>query len=319
MSKLWTRDKQILKCDDSLSLKDKLNGGLWAKTEILMGHDLINNPNGKSTLGETLFSTHNIVPIGGVSYTMERLFGIKEEQIIIPTLYQEMGIGAADSLAPTETYVSPTGDKPVYYRYGHFTQLFAIGITGTGENDVTKYYPDYREKSIEVAYVSEDGLRVTGQFIPFRYTTEDLDSEDRLKYFGRKVDEEGVTGYYLKRFDTDAVIKHIWKTGEEITEETLVSDREVWENITGLNTIESFTEIIISLSEKDVKEWFIHLDQEDRARINTIALYNGEYVPVTGQIMGDYRDCRLFSKFCFKPEYLDLNKDLTFIYRVYGS
>lgn len=47
--------------------------------------------------------------------------------------------------------------------------------------------------------------------LPFRYTTEMLDSDERKQYFGKKVDDDGVTGYYLKRYEADAVIKHVWK------------------------------------------------------------------------------------------------------------
>lgn len=307
--------------NDDLSLKDERSSGLWAKTEVLGGYDFINNPNGKSSLGEVCFTQHNIVPIGGVSYVMERVFGIKETQIEIPTLYDESGIGIANSLPPTETYQKPGGQGTVHYRYGHFTQLFGVGITGTGENDITVYNPDYREKSINITVVNPDGLTVRGTMIPFRYTTEVLSTVDRLKYFGKKVDDEGVTSYFLKRFDTEAVIKHIWKTGEDVEEETLVPSSDVWENINGLNAVESFTEIILKISKEDVKEWFIHLEQADRARINTIALFNGEYVKDEEDPtdFGDYRDVKMFSKLCINPEYLNLNKDLTIIYRVYGS
>lgn len=310
---------EILK--DNLSVKDKIAPGLWARTEILGGYDLITKPNGMTSLGETLFTTHNIVPIGGVSYVMQNVFGIQETQIEIPTLYAETGIGVADSLAPTDTYKKPGGYGTPVYRYGHFNQLFAVGITGSGENDVTVYNPDYREKGIAMSTVSSDGLTIKGTMIPFRYTADTLDASDRLKYFGKKKDESGVTAYYLKRFEGDAVIKHIWKTGEDTEEETLVSSSEIWTNTSGLNAIESFTEIVLKITKEDVKEWFVNLEQEDRARINTIAIFNGEYVinEEDPNDFGDYRDCRLFSKYCMNPEYLNLNKDLTFIYRIYGS
>lgn len=305
---------------DSISVGQK--PGLWAKTEVIGGYGLNLNPTGKSTLDEVLFDDHNIVPITGVSYVMEQMFGVKEEQIIIPSLYSETGIGIADSdIITEETYQSPNGDKNPIYRYGHFVQTFAVGITGTAENDVTVYKPDYREKSINIDLVGPDGLEITGTMIPFRYTAEMLDSDERKQYFGKKVDNEGITAYYLKRFESDPIIKHIWKSGEDDDSEELISQADVWENITGLNAVESFTEIIIKLNKKDVKEWFINLEQEDRARINTIALFNGQFVKDEDDPndYGDYRDCRMFSKLCISPEYLNLSKDLNIIYRVYGS
>lgn len=326
-----------IKAKDRFSFKDSgilmpvedLTNGLWARTEVIGGYgDFIINPTGKSSLGEQCFNTHNIVPIGGVSYVMEKVFGVREQQIEVPTMYEQSGIGNPNSLAPKETYLTPDGEVNVLYRYGHFAQIYGIGITGTAENDVTVYHPDYRENGIRMSKVNADGLTVTGTMIPFRYTAEMLNSKERKQYFGKKTDENGMTGYYYKRFETTAMIKHVWKTGEDIEhseteedpEEQLVSSADVWENKYGLNTVESFTEFFLKISKKDVKEWFIALEQPDRARINTIALFAGEYTKDANNPAdyGDYRDCKLFSKLCINPEYLSMSKDLNIIYRVYG-
>lgn len=306
---------------DGLSISDNtFKSGLWARTEVIGGYGEVNeNPLGKSTLGEVCFRSSNIVPIGGVSYVMQKLFGVEEEQIDIPTLYEENGIGYPNSTPATETYESPDGKKTIVYRYGHLVQLYGVGITGTAENDVTIYKPDYREKNINITKVNTDGLTVTGTMVPFRYTAETLDTTERKMYFGKKKDSKGVTGYYLKKFESEPTIKHVWKTGED-TDETLIASSDVWTNTAGLNAVESFTEIILKISKKDVKEWFIELEQPDRTRINTIALFDGQYVPneTNPSDTGDYRDVRLFSKLCINPEYLNLSKDLNIIYRVYG-
>ena len=311
--------------DDRLQFTDTISNGshgMWARTEVIGGYGEVNiNPLGKSTIGETIFNQHNIVPIGGVSYVMENIFGINETQIEVPTLYEETGIGISNSTPPTETYITPDGVKSIIYRYGNFVQLFGVGITGTAENDVTIYKPDYREKAINLSKVNSDGLTVTGTILPFRYTEEMLNSNERKQYFGKKTDAEGITGYYLKKFESEPVIKHIWKTGEDVEDETLVSPSDVWTNTSGMNAVESFTEIYLKISKKDIKEWFISLEQEDRTRINTIALFTGEFVKDENDPTdyGDYRDVKLFSKLCINPEYLNLNKDLNIIYRVYGA
>ena len=147
-------------------------------------------------------------------------------------------------------------------------------------------------------------------------------SSERKQYFGKlKSSSNGETAYYLKRFESDPVIKHVWKTGEDVDEETLVTESEVWENTSGLNAVETFTEIILKIGKRDIKEWFLALDQEDRTRINTIALFNGRFVKDNNNPAdyGDYEDVRLFSKLCINPEYLTLSKDFNIIYRVYGS
>ena len=311
--------------NDSLQFNDHITDGkpgLWARTEVVGGYGDFNiNLNGKSSLGEQIFSQSNIVPIGGVSYVMQNMFGVEETQIEIPTLYEETGIGITNSTPATETYKTPDGNKAIIYRTGHFVQLFGVGITGTAENDVTIYKPDYRESSINLSKVNADGLTVTGTILPFRFTQETLNSSERKQYFGKKVDAEGITGYYLKRFESEPVIKHIWKTGEDVESETLVSSSDVWANTSGMNAVESFTEIFIKISKKDIKEWFANIEQEDRCRINTIALFTGEFVKDDEDATdyGDYRDVTLFSKLCINPEYLNLNKDLNIIYRVYGA
>ena len=307
---------------DGVSFKDTTGqSGLWVKTEIIGGYgDIHFNPYGKSTLDEVIFRTHNIVPIGGTSYAMERLFGIKESQIDIPTMYEQNGIGIIDSAEPEDTYLTPNGNKAYVYRPGHFVQLFGIGITGTAENDVTIYNPDYRENGITISRVNSDGQTVTGTLLPFRYTEETLDSDERKQYFGKKT-ENGITGYYLKRFEADPIIKHIWKTGEDVDDEELIAPQDVWENTAGLNAVESFTEFALQINKKDVKEFFIAQEHEDRTRINTIALFNGEFVKDQNNPAdyGDYRDVRLFSKLVINPEYLNLAKDLNLLYRVYTS
>ena len=141
--------------NESMIFNDHISegkSGLWARTEVIGGYGDFNiNPNGKSSLGEQIFRQSNIVPIGGVSYVMQNLFGVNENQIDIPTLYEETGIGLTNSTPPTETYKTPNGNKAIIYRKGHFVQLFGVGITGTAENDVTIYKPDYRENSINLS------------------------------------------------------------------------------------------------------------------------------------------------------------------------
>lgn len=297
-------------------------GGLWARTEVVGGYGLNYSDKGKSSLDEVVFSSHNTVPIGGVQYVFERLFGVKGP-LTVPTLYTTNGIGKANSGSSTNTYLTPTGDKAEIYRVGNLVTTFGVGITGTAENDITVYPVDYRESGIGMNVVNTDGATIEGTMIPFRYTADDLSETEKLKYFGKKTDADtGYVSYFLKTFDTDPTIKHVYVTGEEAEEdnETEATDLDVWVNRVGDNAIESFTEFILRINSKDVKEWFRYLEQEDRARINTIALFYGEYIEEeSDNDMGDYRDCRMFSKLNIPVEFLSLSKDLVLIYRVYGS
>lgn len=318
--------------DDKFHMSDKIvdvsmqtnqSHGLWRRTEVMYGFgDFVRatSPFGKSTLTGEYRVEENMVVIGGVQYAMEQIFGEKGEQIPIPTLYSETGIGYEDSLPPTETFDTPEGPKTIIYRPGNRVWLFGTGITGTAENDITVHPTDYREKSINMAKVTSDGLTLRGTMIPFRFTAAQLTELERKQYFGKKASADGTTGYYLKRFEQPAAIRHTWKTGEDVEEETLVSSSDVWENNAGMNAVETFTEFFLRINKKDIKEWFINLDQKDRTRVNTISLWSGEFIRKdSNDIDGDYRDVRLFSKLNIPVEFLVLNKDLNIIYRVYGS
>lgn len=324
---------------DSLNLHDsngnvafpKSHSSLWAKTEVLCSHaDVVLNPTGKASFapGCPFTKSSNMVPISGVQYVMEQLFGIRDS-VEIQTLYSSDGIGKLNSTNPTDTdafaYDTPEGTKKaVIYRPGHLVQLFGIGITGTAENDITVYPVDYKETSMNISRQisssnSDIALTLTGTMIPFRYTTEELSVVERQQYFGKKAMDDGFTAYYLKRFEAEPVIKHVWKTGYSITDD----ETEIPVDFVNYsNAIESFTEIVLKISTKDVKDYFTYIEQSDKTRINTIALFNGKYVynkdtDLNG--VGDYQDVRLFSKLNIPVEYLSMNKDLNIIYRVYGS
>ena len=321
--------------------------GLWAKTEVLASYDDIaydkngvayfarKIPTGVSALGETLFRTEkveplwtmsNMVPIGGCQYAMEKLFGVKADQFSIHTLYRSndgtiTNIGLDDSNGTGPSYDIPGGTASSPYNTGNFVQLFGIGTTGTAENDITVHNVDYRETSIDISRVTTDNKTLTGTMVPFRYTSTDLSDTEKEQYFGKKLDSDtGKTFYYLKKFKSAPEIKHIWRTGEENDgNEQEVDNGSLWSNNNGINVIESFTQCELIISKKDVKEWFIAQGQEDRARINTIALFTGEYVKNADGSIGDYRDVRLFSKLNIPTEYLSISKDLNLIYRVYTA
>ena len=235
MSNVVLKDKISLKREE---LDIHASHGLWARTEILCSNgDVIDNPRGKSSFapGCPFTKSENMVPIGGVEYVFEQIFGVSGTQFEVPTLYTEAGIGKPNSLPPAETYRIPDTEKGlaqyknIVYRNGHLVQLFGIGITGTAENDITVYPVDYREKSITLSRVTKDGLSLKGTMVPFRYTAEQLSSIERQRYFGKKLEDDGNTAYYLKRFESDPVIKHVWITGEDYEDgdERLVSSSEV--------------------------------------------------------------------------------------------
>lgn len=316
--KIYLKDELPLKADRIGSQR-----GFWVKTEILGGYGIHKNPvTGISELDETIFTSKNTVCIGGVQYAMEQIFGISGP-ITVPTLYSQMGIGAADKNYTGREIDVPdgTGKHTMPYAYGNRICLFGIGLSGYGggENAITKYPVDYRENAIQNVKSGSDGTSLNGLMIPFRYTTQDLSSTDQTKYFGIKTDSStGYTSYFLKRFETEPNIYHYWNTSGTVDgsedDASEVTQAEVWDS-TRTTAVLSLTEITLKVSNKDVKEYFEITGSLGDPRFNTVALYDAIY----DADESDYRNVRMFSKLYIPNENLSLSKDLDLIYRVYGA
>ena len=309
--------------NDSISLIDRQGSSaihshtptLWNKTEIIGGYGVHTAANGISVLDETVLSSANMVTLGGVQLAMELIFGVKGP-VTVPTLYTDAGIGLPDANVDTSkaTIQTPEGTKVLPHNPGYNVVLFGVGVTGTAENSTTEIDVSYREKSINVNLTATDGTVLTGQILPFRYTDSTLTAAESLQYFGKKTFDNDVVGYYLKRFDSDPVIHHLWKTGEDSEDEPEVENSEVWTS-NRTTPVESLTEKVLTLSIKDLKEFYTANDEVKKTRFNTIALFSAQYNPANG----DYENVRMFSKLNIPVENLSLAKDLSFIYRVYGS
>lgn len=280
---------------DDISFVDKTGGSnktrtLWARTKIVGGYGLYKDQFGVSQLNEVCFEQENMVPLGGVQYAMEMIFGVKGS-IVIPTLNELYQIGALGS------GITPAEGMP--YAYGQKVCLFGIGVGGAASNNLTTLDVNYNEYDIS-------------EMIPFRYTNDALSDSDSLKYFGKKYVDD-VQAYFLKRFDTDPVIKHCYKSGID-GEDGPEADDNVFTSVNNTG-IESFTETCLTITKKDVREWFIHNGNIEEARVNSIGLFTAVY----DEQLQDYANIRLFSKLNIPTEPLSLTKDMNIIYRVYGA
>ena len=309
-------------------------GKLWAKTEIIAGYGYhhSNNRFALSYLDEQIFDPQeNTVPISGVQTLLQMAFGVNGP-IIIDTLYNKHGIGLPDEPAVPSFLVPQNEDiegsatlREAIYQPGHLVQLFGVGITGTAENNITVHKVGYRETDIEMIVNTADG-KVDGIMLPFRYTESELDPNERQKYFGKKLDTvTGKTGYYLKRFEAFPEIKHIWRSSDQTNSkvaEVVATNNTIWD-FSRDDALKSLIEIHFRIDQDDLKEYFNYkLDQPEAARFNTIALFDGRYSEVnkpTSEQFGDYCNVRLFSKLNIPTEPVSLEKDLEFIYRIYGS
>jgi hypothetical protein len=326
----------IRNIEDQLTIKkDELKGGLWAKTEIVAGYGYHHSDDrfALSYLDEPIFDpVENTVPVSGVQSIFQMAFGI-QGPITLDTMYAKHGIGIPDE-STVPSFLVPTNQDieggattmSSMYQNGHLVQLVGLGITGTAENNITVHKVGYRETDIEMTVKTSDGV-VDAIMLPFRYTESDLDPNERQMYFGKKLDAEtGKTAYYLKRFETFPEIKHIWRSTDEQpgkkVSEVVATNETIWD-MSRDDALKSLVEIHFTVSEYDLKEWFEYkLDQPESARFNTIALFDGRYSELGKKEtdhFGDYCNVRLFSKLNIPTEHVSLEKDLEFIYRIYGS
>ena len=269
--------------------------GLWAKTRIIGGYGLHKNSLGISELDEVVFDKTNMVPLGGVQFAMEMIYGVAGP-IAIPRLDAEpYNIGAVGST------VAPSGGMP--HPYGQKVCLFGVGYGGTEENNLTV---------IEVKYNDYE----VASMVPFRYTADPLSEADKLKYYGKKAESgSNIVSYYLKRFDEDPIIHHLRKNGVEGEDGSEITSREEAYNTPIGEGIETFTESLLTISKKDVREWFDSIGKIEETRINSIGLFSAVY----DAELKDYANITLFSKLNIPTEPLSLTKDMNIIYRVYGS
>lgn len=286
--------------------------GFWKATQIIGGYGIHKGFAGLSELNETVFETHNTVTIGGVQYAMESIFG-ESGPISVPTLYDELGIGLPNAVYQDVIVPDPDGDHPMPYHYGNRVVLFGVGLTGSAENNITKYPVDYREKSIQGTKIAEDGTELDGVMLPLRFTSFTLTETEEKKYFGKKKSND-YTAYYLKRFENPALVRHLWNIGSADDGDVEVTNAEVWTS-TRTTAVQSMAELQLKITSKDIKEYFNITGRIDEPRFNTVALFFGDY----NRALGDYENVRMFSKLYIPTENVSLSKDLDLIYRVYGA
>ena len=246
---------------------------------------------GITQLGEVLFTQDNMVVIGGIQFALEKLLGIKGS-IETGYLNEQMGIGSQTQPSITNTTSYPYGE-------GTTVCLFGIGTGGAGENMSTIADIKYNERNIV-------------DMVPIRFTNKPLPTTDAVKYFGTKTIDSN-TAYYLKKFDKEPQIKHLWKDGEEGEDGTVV-DSSVFNSSSNM-PIQSFAEMELTLGKKDCKEWFTYMGEIERTRVNSIGLFSGTYDPTTN----DYMQIKMFSKLNIPTEIMSMSKELNILYRIYCS
>lgn len=238
---------------------------------------------------EVLFETENQIVLGGALFILEKIFNVNSP-ITVEYLNNIMGIAA---------------ENPIEEKYPKNTAicLFGVGIGGCGDSSLSVVDVNFYEREIF-------------DMVPFRVTDDELNEEDKEKYWFKRRENDGRTSYFLKKFEQDPTIKVLWKDGDE--------DEDGSEVSTGVHDtartepIETFAEMILKITKRDVREYFEINGDIETARINSIGLFTGIKQTLSDG-SEDYKQVKLFSKLNIPNEMLVNNKDMTIIYRIYTS
>ena len=239
----------------------------------------------------------NNVVLSGALMTLEKLFNVRSP-LNISTLNTIMGINT------TSTSLDPGVVLPV----DDFVCLWGIGVGGAGDSLGSVRPVNFYEREI-----GSNGN--SSEMVPFRVVSSPLVGTEADTYYFQKQLNGGNNAYYLKKFETDPVLKVLWKDGA-VGEDGSEVTSDVY-NTSRSEDIEVLAEIILKLNKKDVREYFNLTGNIDKCHINTIALCAGIKKEISSGVY-DYSDVRMITKLNFGNELL-ANKEITFRYRVYTN
>ena len=235
-----------------------------------------------------------MIVLGGSLFTLEKVFGINSP-IAIRDLRDIMSL--------------PSSDTPITNNKDTYVCLFGVGTGGAGESMTDVKDVDYYEDTIY-------------DMVPFRQSETELIPEEAAKYWFKKpvtINVDGgqihKTAYYLKRFETVPEIHVLWRDAEGDEDGSEVGDNVHETPSTNTTPIETFIELTLKITKKDVREFFNDNGNIEATRINSIGLFTG----IRNEGDDDYQQVKLFSKLNINNEILVLAKDLTISYRIYTS
>jgi len=274
--------------------------------------------------GEILQEIHNKIVVPGGQVAAMKLWGL-DRKVDFPTYDVDMGLDKA----PTESYGKEKNDNgnPIICLWCAGRDGFLsspneeIIVTNTDRiQPTTVVTVDGKKKTFRcLKGVPQDseGEILTGM-IPFRYvtTTNDLDSNNREIYYGRKAFEDGYVGYYFKGFDTAPQMFISYLDSTDVNE-------DMWE-VNSTQQVEVYVETRLGINRLDFRDYFDKVLGWENADISSISLLiaypieSDNETNSNGDAILYYRDVIPYSKLNFKAEDLkDLNTALDFIYRVY--
>ena len=284
---------------DNHQILDIINGRSGVtKTKITMSdHDT----------GKILGEFENKILVPGAQSTACKQFGLNPV-VNFPTYNTELGL--QNSLPPypqTQPENSP------------ITCLFCVGRSGATSTPSEVFAVSNTDR-IHPGLNNVGVLNEYNDILPFRYVPKDADINEDLRqvYFGRKIFDNDMIGYFFKAFDTEPQLHIRYLDGTEVTANMY--------NITSSQQVEVYVEMRLSISKVDFRDYFDQVLGWDRANVSTISLLTAWYVDnipedenaVEKVYYRYYQDVLPFSKYNFGQEPLtDLNRAIDFNYQVY--
>lgn len=304
---------------DNINSKDKLltsHFNPFFRTQIIAGYDPYLDKMGNTRFGTTVFEKENMVLLGGSIFTLEKLFGIRMDPTAL-TVSQLMDVFTTEGKTPPSVW-DVHNNNP--HDANNVVCLFGVGIGGAGDSIADVADVKYYQRNIS-------------SMVPLRQVTDDSDltRSEHESYFCRS-ENSGVISYYLKKFD-NVSIKCKWRDSDEEASGSSVTSDYYNTSPSVTTPIETYVELTLKITEKDIREYFDNNDNVEMARLNTIGLYAGvpknlsspipvQYDASTGNTEPfsrtfDYDQVTCFSALNFDNEMLSMPKELTIIYRIF--
>jgi len=271
-----------------LHLKDKINprdmiksikhASPFVRTEVIF----------QDECGVELDRYENQTVLGGAITVLEKCWGITST-LVIDTINNIMGI------ANTGVAVDP---KDVV------VCLFGVGTGGSGDAIGTVKDVKFYEREVF-------------DMVPLRFTDPiNLTTEELTKYWFKSVQPDGRIAYYMKKFEIPPIIKVLWKDAQGDEDGSEVENGV--HNTNRTEPIETFVEMVLKITKKDIREWFEETGNIELARFNSIGLFTGALGTLADSTQ-DYKNVKMIAKLNIGNEMLEYAKELTIIYRIYTS
>lgn len=234
--------------------------------------------------GRCLGKTHNRVVIAGSQFTAMKHFDLPE-LIALPTYNQDLSLDNSKSHGTVPTNIPKIC-------------LFACGTGGCGVENSQVYQEKYTSR-----------IDPATELIPFRYQlpVNDLSSELRKKYFGRKSTSERIA-YYFKAFESDPEMFARFVDG------TIIDDT-VYDSV-NTSDAEFYVEMNLRVTKDDFRDYFRATTGIQDARVNSISLLSAWYSESDGYKW--YQDIIPMTMLNIPNEPLiDLTKGIDIVYHIY--